>query len=433
MQTLKLTKKYEKYPEYKDSNVEWIGKIPKDWNVYRAKNLFKKMNRSPHESDDIITAFRDGVVTLRKNRREDGFTMADKEIGYQKILKGDLVIHGMDAFAGAIGVSNADGKSSPVYSACIPLKGSNARYHAYLLRHMSKSNYIFALAKGIRERSTEFRFKEFGNLKISEPTIDEQEKIANYLDEKTFLIDQIIEKKQKLIELLREKRTATINHAVTKGLDQKVEFVDSGISWIGKIPKGWRIKKLKFLGEAIIGLTYSPEELVREGGVLVLRSSNVQKDKITLDDNVYVNKTIPKKLTTQVGDILICSRNGSRSLIGKNAIIDKGSAGLSFGAFMTIFRTKHSRFISYFLKSNLFMSQLSTTLTSTINQLTTHYLNNTVTIVPPEDEQEKIAFYLDEKITSHDKAISHVEQSIEKLQEFKSSLISNVVTGKIKV
>ena len=391
------------------------------------------MNRSPLESDGIITAFRDGTVTLRKNRREDGFTMADKEIGYQRIKKGDLVIHGMDAFAGAIGVSDSDGKSSPVYSVCVPTQGSSPRYHAYLLRLMSKSKYIFALAKGIRERSTEFRFKEFSNLEISEPSIEEQKKIAKYLDEKTSSIDQVIERKQRLIELLREKRTAVINHAVTRGLDSKAEFVESSVDWIGKIPKGWNVKKLKFLGEAIIGLTYSPEDLVSENGTLVLRSSNVQDSKIVLDDNVYVKKDIPKKLVTRLGDILICSRNGSRTLIGKNATIDKDSEGLSFGAFMTVFRSKHSRFISCFLKSNLFMSQLSTTLTSTINQLTTHYLNNIVIIVPPEKEQEVIASYLDKKISEYDKAIKYVEQSVEKLQEFKTSLISNVVTGKIKI
>jgi len=161
MPTLKLTKKYSTYPEYRDSGVEWIGEIPENWRTIRAKNLFKKMNRLPDQNDDIVTAFRDGTVTLRKNRREDGFTMADKEIGYQKIKKGDLIIHGMDAFAGAIGVSDSEGKASPVYSACVPIRGSVPFFHSYLLRHMSKSKYIFALAKGIRERSTEFRFKEF--------------------------------------------------------------------------------------------------------------------------------------------------------------------------------------------------------------------------------------------------------------------------------
>ena len=108
------------YPEYKNSGVKWLGDVPRHWDITKGKWLYKKMNRPVKPDDEVVTCFRDGMVTLRKNRRLRGFTESIKEIGYQGIKKGDLVIHQMDAFAGAIGVSDSDGKSTPVYSVCQP-------------------------------------------------------------------------------------------------------------------------------------------------------------------------------------------------------------------------------------------------------------------------------------------------------------------------
>lgn len=149
---------FPRYPEYKDSDIPWIGRVPADWGSLRLANVFRLNARPVRDSDEIITAFRDGQVTLRSKRREEGFTNAVKEIGFQGILKGDLVIHAMDAFAGAIGVSDADGKSTPVYSVRTPVHdGINVRYFGFLLRYMALSGFINSLAKGIRERSTDFR------------------------------------------------------------------------------------------------------------------------------------------------------------------------------------------------------------------------------------------------------------------------------------
>ena len=379
-----------------------------------------------------------GKMIIEKTSELKETTASSDKIKEHSLKKGDILFTPSSETEKDIGVSAVvmEDMKNIVYSYHLirfrPAKDLlNIKFSKYFCNNNFVLNQFSSLCTGTT-RMVVGR-EDFKSIKILLPKLSEQDKMANFLDDKVFIIEQIIDKKQKLIEFLREERTAVINHAVTKGLDSRVEFVESGVEWIGKIPKGWKVKKLKFLGEAIIGLTYSPEELVTGTGTLVLRSSNVQKDEIKLNDNVYVNKIIPSKLITRIGDILICSRNGSRSLIGKNAVIDKNSVGLSFGAFMTVFRTKHSRFISYFLKSNLFMSQLSTTLTSTINQLTTHYLNNIITAIPSEYEQEKISSYLDEKIDAYDRAIDYVGQSIEKLKEFKSSLISNVVTGKIKV
>ncbi len=432
MQTLNLTKKYEKYSEYKDSGIEWLGKIPKEWEIANSRRIFtteKERVGSSFGDYKILSLTLHGVIP--KVLDGSGKNPAEYDT-YQVIKKDDLVfcLFDYDVTPRTIGYVEENGMLTGAYTRLISKSETFSRYFYYYFLSLDYNKELLHLCTGLRNSIPK---PLFWSMKNPLPNIKTQEKISNYLDEKIVMIDQIIEKKQKQIELLREKRTAVINNAVTKGLDPKTELIESGIDWIGKIPKDWQVKKLKFLGEAIIGLTYSPENITDESGTLVLRSSNVQNGLIELGDNVFVNSIIPKKLITRKGDILICSRNGSRSLIGKNAYIDEKSERLSFGAFMTVFRTKNWRFVSYFLNSNLFMSQLSSTLTSTINQLTTHYLNNILIAVPSEKEQDKIADYLQNKLENYDKAVDDVEKSIELLQEFKFSLISNVVTGKIKI
>lgn len=240
MESLALMPKYE---AYKDSQVQWIGDIPANWHLEKAKWLFYKADRKPLVDDDIVTCFRDGQVTLRKNRRTEGFTNALKEHGYQRICKGDLVIHAMDAFAGAIGVSDSDGKSTPVYAACVPRKIGkvNSYYYAYYMRDLALSGFIVSLAKGIRERSTDFRFNDFAELLLPFPDYEEQTLIANFLDKKTALIDEAISIKEQQISLLKERKQIIIQQAVTQGLDPNVPMKDSGVDWIGKIPAHWDI------------------------------------------------------------------------------------------------------------------------------------------------------------------------------------------------
>ena len=145
------------------NDISWIGSIPAHWDVQRGKAVYKKLNRPTRVNDEVVTCFRDGVVTLRKNRRTTGFTESIKEIGYQGIRKGDLVIHVMDAFAGAIGVSDSDGKGTPVYSVCESKADLNNYYYAYVIREMAKTSFIQSLYRGIRERSSDFRFEVFAN------------------------------------------------------------------------------------------------------------------------------------------------------------------------------------------------------------------------------------------------------------------------------
>ena len=263
---------FKEYGAYKDSGVEWIGEVPEHWKIRRAKDLFNKKSRACFDDDEIVTAFRDGQVTLRLNRRVTGFTNAIKEHGYQQIHAGDLIIHAMDAFAGAIGVSDSTGKSSPVYLAYTAKDKETVYipYYGILLRQMALSGFISSLGKGIRERSTEFRHKEFIHLKTVVPFLEEQKAIAFYLDTKTAQIDHKIDLLTQKTTQYSKLKQSLINETVTRGLDKTVAMKDSGIEWIGEVPEHWEIRRAKDLFNKKARACFDDDEIVtafRDGQV----------------------------------------------------------------------------------------------------------------------------------------------------------------------
>ena len=207
-------------------------------------------------------------------------------------------------------------------------------------------------------------------------------------------------------------------------------YKDSAIEWLGDVPEHWEVRRLKDIGDSIIGLTYSPEDILdcETGGILVLRSSNIQNGQLSLSDTVYVNKKVNPRQIVRKGDILICSRNGSRALIGKNICIDERIEGQTFGAFMTIYRSRYFKFISKFFNSKIFESQSGLFGSSTINQLTINTLNNFLITLPPLDEQKSIATYLDTKTAQCDRKIDLLTQKATQYGKLKQSLINETVT-----
>lgn len=201
----------------KPSGIPWIDYIPEHWDTKRGKSIFQEVFRDVRPEDGTVTCFRDGEVTLRTNRRTTGFTESEKEIGYHGVRVGDLVIHQMDAFAGSIGISDSDGKCSPICIVCRPLHEDEADlgYYCQLLRVMAHSGFIQSLAKGIRERTTDFRYKTLVTLHFPVPPYIEQQQIAAYLDEKCGKIDAIIEKVGTQVERLKELKRSLINEVVT--------------------------------------------------------------------------------------------------------------------------------------------------------------------------------------------------------------------------
>ena len=202
------------------TGIAWLGEIPEHWNLLRAKYIFRQSSLPVRDNDEIVTCFRDGQVTLRRNRREEGFTNAIKELGYQGIRVGQLVLHSMDAFAGAIGVSDSDGKCSPEYIICDSINNlSNNFYYGYLLRVMALAGFIQASCPAVRERAPRIRFSDFGVMFLPMPPINEQNDIVEFILYETSKIKELILATEVTMNLLKERRSALISEAVTGKLD----------------------------------------------------------------------------------------------------------------------------------------------------------------------------------------------------------------------
>lgn len=300
---------------------------------------------------------------------------------------------------------------------------------------------ILALKPKLEAAGQGTTFVELSRSKLKDitfllPPLPEQRAIAAFLDRKCATIDEAVRIKEEQIRLLAERRQILIQEAVTRGLNPDAPMKDSGIDWIGQIPAHWEVKRLKHLGTPVIGLTYDPKDLCdADEGTLVLRSSNLQGGRFTYGDdlNVYVSMRIPEKLTIKRDDILICSRNGSRDLIGKCALATEQDCGASFGAFTTVFRSPINRYLFQILNSEIFKLLAGSFLTATINQLTTSNLNSIYVPVPPPAEQAQLTDYLETLNAKVRDAIALKQSQITALREYKTSLINAAVTGKIKV
>lgn len=208
-----VTKGLNPNAEMKDSGIQWIGDMPAHWDVIRGKYILRYMQKPVRENDGVITCFRDGEVTLRSNRREDGFTMSDKEIGYQGIDVGDLVVHGMDGFAGSIGISDSRGKASPVLN--VLDTDQCKRYIMYYLRSMAYSDVFLALATGIRVRSCDLRWNKLADLSYPVPPLDEQKAIVEHIDAVLAKADAVISDKKAQLATLDEYKKSLIFEYVT--------------------------------------------------------------------------------------------------------------------------------------------------------------------------------------------------------------------------
>ena len=428
----------ERYNEYKDSGVYFIPDIPNSWQVLKAKYLFKQEKREVRPEDEIVTCFRDGQVTLRKNRRTEGFTNSMKEIGYQGVRKGDLVIHNMDAFAGAIGVSDSDGKGTPVYACCTPKRNDiNQYYYCYLLRCLARNGFILSLAKGIRERSTDFRFNDFKELYLPVPSKEEQDAIVSYIDLQSTKIDEAIAQQQKMIDLLNERKQIIINNAVTRGLNPDAPMKDSGVEWIGVIPEHWEVMKLKHVTSKI-GSGSTPRggaEVYQDSGIMFLRSQNVYNDGLKLDDVAHIVDGVHQKMKgTQVkyNDILYNITGGS---IGRCCCYDREDEA-NVNQHVSIVRPKGiiAKYLMYNLQSDNAQRQLRETLKGGNREgLAAVTFKEFLILTCPKEEQNQIVSHIERMFVNIDRAISNATKQISLLQERKQIIINDVVTGKVKV
>lgn len=412
------------YSNYKDSGVKWLGQIPQHWEVLRAKNMFARMARPVREEDEVITCFRDGEVTLRKNRRTEGFTESFKEIGYQGIRKGDLVIHQMDAFAGSIGVSDSDGKGTPVYICLQPKIECNNVYYAHLLRVMAHSGFIKSLYRGIRERSSDFRFETLARLSLPLPPLSEQLSIVSYLDGNVSAMDRLVLLTQQKVEHLKALKQAIIQEAVTTGIPNKNhKLKQTNIKWIKQIPQHWEMKKIR-------SLFSERKEKVSDKEWEAL---SVSKQGITpqLESAVKTDNGDNRKKVC-CGDFVVNSRSDRKGSCG----FSDYDGSVSLISIVLKPRNIIGKYYHYLLRSNDYIEEFYRNGRGIVADLwTTRYseMKNIELPFPPLSEQEEIVAYLDEKTAKIDLLIDKELQQIDHIKDLKQTLIADVVTGKVDV
>lgn len=407
--------------EMKDSGIEWIGRVPEHWTCIRGKFILTYLQKPVKTNDGVITCFRDGEVTLRSNRREDGFTMADKEIGYQGVDVGDLVVHGMDGFAGAIGISDTRGKASPVLN--VLNSSQNKKYIMYYLRSMAYGEVFTALATGIRVRSCDLRWNKLSELSYPVPPLSEQKQIATFLDSKCSELDTLSADIQKEIEILEQYKRSVVTEAVTKGLNPDVEMKDSGVPWIGKMPANWTCIKGKYI------LKYMQKPVKTDDGVItcfrdgeVTLRSKRREDGFTMADKEIGYQGI------DVGDLVVHGMDGFAGAIGISDSRGKASPVLN-----VLDSRQNKKYIMYYLRSMAYgdvFAALATGIRVRSCDLRWNKLSVLLYPVPPLEEQTEIVQYIEDTLNKVNGVISEKKQQLEVLDSYKKSLIYEYVTGK---
>ena len=433
------------YCEMKDSGIEWLGEAPGHWAVERAKWLFQRMERPVQEEDEVVTCFRDGVVTLRKNRRESGFTESLKEIGYQGIRAGDLVIHSMDAFAGAIGISDCDGKGTPVYSVCKPSPQVNAYFFAYILREMARKGWIQALAKGIRERSSDFRYTDFALQLVPLPPFSEQATIVRFLDHADRRIRRYIRAKQKLIALLEEQKQAIIHQAVTGQIDVRTgqaypAYKPSGVEWLGEVPEHWEVVALRYVATKF-GSGVTPRggaTMYEVTGIPFLRSQNIHFDGIHLEGVVRIPQDLHDTLAgthVKPGDVLL---NITGASIGRVCSVPDNFEEGNVNQHVCIIRPKRGRvlpgFLAAFLSTPFMQREIRFEQNGASREgLTLHSIRGFKVALPTAAEQQHILDEIRGQTGQLAVATATAQGEVDLLREYRIRLIADVVTGKLDV
>lgn len=418
-----------KYPTYKDSGIEWLGQIPTHWELLKAKYMFQKNKREVQDGDKVITCFRDGQVTLRENRRTTGFTESITEIGYQGIRKGDLVIHQMDAFAGAIGVSDADGKGTSVYHCCTPKGEYLTYYYAHVIREMALKGYIQSLYRGIRERSSDFNYVTFGNCLLPVPTPSEQRQIVAYLDYKSNKINERICQREKELQTLSELKQAEIAAVVTRGLDPNVPMKESGIEWIGQIPAHWEVTQLRKYLRLFSDKGHPDMDLLsvtREQGVIVRDITSKEENHNFIPDDLSGYKLIQK------GQFAINKMKAWQGSYG----VSKYKGIVSPAYYTCELNNIDTEYFDVAIRSQAyigFFTKYSKGIRSGQWDLSPDALKSIPFVEPPIVEQRAIVSYITEISEKIDSYITKLKEEINYLQEYKQRLISDVVTGKVDV
>jgi len=417
------------YPEYKESGVPWLGMIPAHWDCLPHRAVFSEVKDQGHIDEPLLSVtIARGIIPQSKllaNSSKKDSSNLDKS-KYKLVCPDDIAYNKMRAWQGAIGVSRYRGIVSPAYIVVRLRRAGNPNYFHYLLRTPSFAKEAERWSYGITPDMWSLRPEHFKLIYSCVPRHDEQTQIARFLDWKTAQINKFIRNKRRLIELLKEQKQNVINQAVTRGLDPNVKLKPSGVEWIGDIPEHWEVRRLKFLchnlneqtSEKQPGETYIALEHVESWTGRI----SLPDDEITFDSQVK---------HFQPGDVLF---GKLRPYLAK--VTRPQTAGVCVGEFLVLRATGDvsADFLEQKLRSKRVIDLInSSTFGAKMPRADWTFIGNLKFAYPPADEQREILKHIQEKSAEIDQAITRAQREIELMREYRTRLISDVVTGQVDV
>lgn len=440
-----------RYESYKDSGVEWLGEIPSHWECLPIRSIFKFRNEKndPIKTDNILSLSIANGVTEYSDENRGGNKRKDDLSSYKLAYPNDIVLNSMNVIVGAVGVSKYFGAISPVYYALsLYNQRANLSYYENIFKNENFQRGLLRFGKGILIKFGENGKMNTIRMKISQddlkklyfpiPPLDEQQKISQFLDDKTAKIDQAVDLAEKQIALLKEHKQILIQNAVTRGLNPDVPLKDSGVEWIGQVPEHWEVKKIKHvtskIGSGITPLGGGSNYI--DGGIPLLRSQNIHFDRIDLNDVARISEfthNSMKNSKVRKGDVLLNITGGS---LGRCFYVDSNEE-MNVNQHVCIIRPNkkiNTIFLNMLLASEIGQKQIWFFQQGGGREgLNFQAIKNFYLPLPDLEEQQKIAIYLDKQAAKIDQAIALKTAHIEKLKEYKSVLINDVVTGKVRV
>jgi len=430
------------YSTYKNSGVEWLGEIPEHWETLPIRAIFEERNEKNEgpKTEFILSVTKDRGVIPYDEKGAIGNNKSEDIERYKLVYEGDFVINKMNVVIGSLGMSKYFGAFSQVYLVYKPKSSKiNINYYSYIFSNPSFYKSLIRYCTGIMELRESLNKDDFKKIVLPLPEYNIQSKIVSYLDIKTSKIDQAIAIKQQQIELLKERKQILIHKVVTRGLNDKVKFKDSKVVWIGDIPEHWKVTPLRHIGKTQNGISKGGEHFGT--GYPFVSYSDVYRDiKLPLSVNGLVESTVEDRNQYSVleGDILFTRTSETVSEIGFSSTCLQNIENATFAGFLIRFRPQknilHKEFSKYYFSSSthraFFIKEMNLVIRASLSQ---DLLKRMPVLLPPLSEQEEIGNYLNDKTTKIATAISLKEREIEKLKEYKMSLIDGVVTGKLKV
>lgn len=425
-----------------DSGIKWIGSLPNTWGTTTVNKIFyRRKEVNDVENPTVLSLARDGVK-IRDISTNEG-QLAESYDNYHKVYKDDLMINPMDLISGAnCSLSEVEGVISPAYINLAKKENIFPKYYDYFFKYQYWVNAMFIHGKGVsfNNRWT-MNWETMSSYKLPFPKFEEQKKIANYLDYQCKKIDEIIVSNNRQIQLLNEYKKSIISSTVLRGLN-KIKFYDIHDSWINKIPEGWDLTNIKSMFNFRKGLSITKDNLT-ESGIKVISYGQIHS-KINTGTSLsnelyryvsdsYLNQT---NSLVEYGDFIFADTSEDLDGCGNSVFIDNNDK--IFAGYHTIIlhnnSNKKSKYFAYLFMTDEWRSQIRKNVFGVkLYSITQKILKGTSILIPPQKEQNEIVEFLDKQCTGLDEVIKYRKQIIEKLEEYKKSLIYECVTGKREV